>query len=592
MATSSILQTSALWFRPGFEVNLKASPSFPSYFLLEMPIDPLLSLKARLEAASVPIPDDGTLQSLLLVSNGNVVQASQLIIDDHRASNPSAASSSRSDPSATLRRRQAASERQELGFAETEEEYEAAIRGSSSLAATRRAAQSRGANGGPPGGEGLAGILYSALTLPFSALQSLLVAIARLLRLPSLFGAIFASYRGPTTSTEAGRPPAAQEFAQRLQRAQGASVSPEMPIPPHVPLLIGPYNDALRQAKEELRMLVVILATGKEDREEETFFKTLASQPVASAMSRPEVLVWGASVRRREGHLVSRQLAARQFPYMGCIAMKSTTNRMSAFNTSPQLSLISSTYKSAMSTPNIISEYLQDSFSRCSPFLDALQAEKIARDTDRRLMAEQDRAYQELLSKDAEKIERKRSETRARQAAEEQRRREEQEREAQLMRRVLWQRWAKHHLVPANGVAPGAGATTINVVLPDGRRLFRVFSIESSIEHVYAWIESAASSDVSPDEVASISYPEGYTHVYEFALFHGYPRVKLGPEAITQGLLIKDVAGLSPRANIIVEGKVGSADIDESSTVQSTDVSEESGSESEEEPEKADDTVT
>lgn len=222
--------------------------------------DPLSSLRSLLEASSVPIPDDGTLAAVLAVAGDDVGRAARLIIDDHKVSNPAAARTTSTTQSLArdtggLRRRPGTY--QPLDFAENEEEYEAAVRGNSGS----------GSSGHPSGSGSFASLLYSALTLPFSALQSLLLGIIRLLRLPSLFASLF-SGGGPSVFDD-GSLSAARQFEQDLAAAAASSNRPAT-LPP---FLIGPYNDALKQAKRELKMLVVILTTSLQNENDKAFLK-------------------------------------------------------------------------------------------------------------------------------------------------------------------------------------------------------------------------------------------------------------------------------------------------------------------------------
>lgn len=118
----------------------------------------------------------------------------------------------------------------------------------------------------------------------------------------------------------------------------------------------------------------------------------LTSSEVASALSRSEYLLWGASTKRHEGRLVARQLSAHSFPFVGCVAMRPSPASGSSFGMgpTPHLSLVSRASGTALLSPTTLSQHLRDSYSRCSSYLEGLQAERIAQETERRLMAEQE----------------------------------------------------------------------------------------------------------------------------------------------------------------------------------------------------------
>lgn len=172
-------------------------------------------------------------------------------------------------------------------------------------------------------------------------------------------------------------------------------------------------------------------------------------------------------------------------------------------------------------------------------------------------MAEQDRAFEEASKKDAERVAKKREEAKQAEAAREAQRELERKGEELLHRKAAWRRWAKHRLLSPIEPNAGPGTTSIVAVLPDGRRLARIFPTEAPLEHIYAWIESSSVPELDDGEdISAIAHPEDYKHSYEFALFLGYPRRRVGVEEVEKGVKICEVEGLCPRANIIVEGKI------------------------------------
>lgn len=519
--------------------------------------DPLGVLRSHIEAANVAVPDEGTLQALLEVSGGDPLRAARLIIDDHRASQPRGRTSNTAfdeSPSA-LRRRRPGYER--MSFAENQAEYEAAV-------GTSRRRGAAAPVGDPPGtfaADGIVGIIYQALSLPFSLLRSLVVGISRVLRFPLVLAGWFSGNQSATmTFEDEDGPNAAEAFVNMLKSLRYSSESVEERFPT---LLQVSYNDAIKLTKAELKMLVVVLISGNE-KQDEIFLRILHMREVAEALSAPDCLLWGASIKRKEGYAVSRQLAARRFPYLGCIAMQATVRHglaaSSAMGSSPRLSLISRVCgAAATSDPNTIKAHLAASWERCSPFLQGLGAERIARETERRLMAEQDRAFEEVSRRDAERVAAKRREEERLRELEQEKLAQQQQRLAENDRKWAWLKWAKVALVRGDDAAEKTPQTTLNAVLPTGQRISKSFGTNEPLEHVFAWIETSGvvlddGDDDTQSEVTS-DPPSGYTHTYGFCVFHGYPRQKLSHgEEYPSDAKIADVSGLSPRANLIVEG--------------------------------------
>lgn len=224
----------------------------------------IAQVKSYLEAASVASPDDGTLEALLAVSSGDARTAARMIIDDHRAANPAAVTTSNTQTSELRHRRR----RDQFEFANDEAEYESLIRQSDRPLHRHRGRQPGGSNAG------LSSFWFQALTLPFSLLQSLILGIARLLRLPNLLGGIFPFLRGANSfdeEQEANGPRAAEQLHHeilRLQRSletpnESASHAGDSAIASSVleRMLTCSYNDALKAAKQDLKILVVLLTS-------------------------------------------------------------------------------------------------------------------------------------------------------------------------------------------------------------------------------------------------------------------------------------------------------------------------------------------
>ncbi|CAO1615031.1 unnamed protein product [Parajaminaea phylloscopi] len=553
-------------------------------------MDPVGRVKAHLSAASIPLPDDGTLEALLAVSGGDARTAARMIIDDYRASHPSTspASSSAADAHALRRRRQ----RGRLEFAENEDEYEALVRQDD-----RPAPRSRPRAHGSEGSD-VFSLLYGALSLPFSLLHSLLVGIARIIRLPGLLATLFPWFRGaPTYNDEEERnaPQASVQFLQELMDAKKLAVQADadedadretqsVSTPSSIaPVFEGTYNSALQAAKNDLKVLVVMLTSGAKTDEDAKALRSFASESVTSFLSEGRFIVWGASQRRQEGRAVSRQMGLSKFPSVACVALRPVNRRgrlatSSLTGTSPQLVLISRVAGAALESPSLFKDHLEDSLSRCSSYLDGLQAERIARETERRLMEEQDKAYQEASQRDAERVSQKRAELQRQRDEESARRQMERLQQQEAQKKLAWKRWVRSHVLPTTEGQPGSEGAHISAVLPNGRRIARTFHAKAPAEHLYMWIEASTldsehgggedeDEDEDKDDVSGAK-PEDYTHEYCFDIFFGYPRQRLGPDDVVGGKLrLCDIANLCPRANIIVEGVLdaGTCDSDSSS---------------------------
>lgn len=244
------------------------SPSPPS----SSSADPIDQVKAHLGAASIASPDNATLEALLAVNGGDARTAARMVIDDHKVSNPSAVPRQTPSNSTGLRRR---APRVQMEFAENEGEYEALVRWDDHPISGRHVRPRRSAGNGE-GSETLS-VLYGALSLPFSLLQSLILGIARILRFPALLAKVLPWLKESSNFDEEAERrgvPASIQFQQELvkakevpQEANRDSNSPdaapsELRGTPRI--ITESYNNALKAAKNDLKVLVIMMTSGSQ----------------------------------------------------------------------------------------------------------------------------------------------------------------------------------------------------------------------------------------------------------------------------------------------------------------------------------------
>lgn len=183
---------------------------------------------------------------------------------------------------------------------------------------------------------------------------------------------------------------------------------------------------------------------------------------------------------------------------------------------------------------------------RTSAYLDRQKKEKRNREMERQYKADQDRAYAEAGRKDVERIRAKEASMRAEKEAALQKERAEKEKMSLEETQRAWRRWAKGHLVPAEGEG-----SRLSVKLPDGRRLQGKFGKDVRMEQIYAWIDTQAHE---PDLQSGGARPDGYEHVYGFTVVCMFPKKGL-PFGEVQEMSLES-AGLVPSASLLVEGMV------------------------------------
>ncbi|KAJ1032981.1 hypothetical protein NDA16_000260 [Ustilago loliicola] len=537
--------------------------------------DAIASLRTVLQSSSGSVPDDDMLATLLEVEGWDVTRAARLVEEDSTAER---------------RRSGADDETMARSFAQ-----DSRIRGSMDLdqrlmsSGTGYSGSINGGSGAPsglPGGAGLrryprandngrmsvAQMIWTALTFPLSLASGLLLFLARILRIRALFPSLFgraSSSRGlgrtdPRTSAE--------HFVRELEEQTGGTVSrppangaessdqTRAPAPKRIPpFFIGSYADALRTAKEQIKILAIVLVSREHGDVDRFKQNTLTDSDLVELLSRDDFIVWGGDVLEREAYQVATTLQASTYPFVAFIALQPPrpASRSLSSSSSPRAAVLSRLEGSPASATSagVIASHISDVLlPRTRNYLERLRAEKRRREMERQLRVEQDRAYQEASRRDAERITRKREEERLK-ALEAQWEREEQEqKEQQLRKQQAWQKWALKDLVPAEP-AGSENAVRFSFRLPSGKTLTRRFSSTDTVEAVFAFVESAAVVEEESSDRSEGNKPEGYEHTYRFSLVTGYPRkrIEFGQAGSAR---LEDVDGLSQGANLIVEGQV------------------------------------
>ena len=347
----------------------------------------------------------------------------------------------------------------------------------------------------------------------------------------------------------------AVRWIHELEHDTNGSVSPNasslqrVPLPPFVAM---PYSDALRQSRNDIQILMVVL-TSRVHSEHEFFCKHVLTDPsLVRMLHSPDLLVWGGDIYDREAFRVSALLEATTFPFVAFIALQPRHSR-SRGRIVPHptvLSRLEGSPQTVLSASSICAHIRDVLLPRTNAYLHELRSEQRLREMDRELREEQNRAFENSCLRDQERAIQKRAENERKLEQESQRASEENMLALLEAQKAQWRAWARAYLVPRE---PDLGVTPvirINVKLPDGRNLQRRFFPSDTLEQLYAYIDTL---DVCTEDVP-VSTPRNYSHTYDFHLVQTYPRRVLPLEHATSPL--QDVDGLGPSANLIVEASL------------------------------------
>ncbi|KAL0821755.1 hypothetical protein ABMA28_005177 [Loxostege sticticalis] len=243
---------------------------------------------------------------------------------------------------------------------------------------------------------------------------------------------------------------------------------------PHPVFYQGTYAQALNDAKNELRFLIVYLHS-ESATETQNFCRTTLADPEVIQYINTHALFWGCSVDTAEGWRVAQSVGGRRYPLLCVVCVRE--HRMTVVARS----------EGSCSAPALL-QRLRRVVSDNEPHLAAARADRVEREVTARLRASQDEAYAESLAADQEKERRKAAERAAReqQQNEDLRRRELEEQHKQ---NVIAAREATAAKLPPEPAA-GNGTVALLIRLPGGERLTRRFTLTHTTQDLYDFVFS------------------------------------------------------------------------------------------------------
>ncbi|XP_030555317.1 FAS-associated factor 2 [Drosophila novamexicana] len=254
--------------------------------------------------------------------------------------------------------------------------------------------------------------------------------------------------------------------------------------PEHPVFYQGTYAQALNDAKQELRFLLVYLHKDPtQNPDVESFCRdTLSSRSIIDYIN-THTLLWGCDVSTPEGYRVMQSITVRTYPLMVMISLRA--NRM----------MVVGRFEGDC-TPEELQRRLQAVIAVNEVWLSQARADRLERNFTQTLRRQQDEAYEQSLLADEEKErQRQRERDAARQVleAEERARRDVELRKEEIARQKI----ELANLVPPEPPADAIDAIAVVFKLPSGTRLERRFQQTDSILDVYHFLFC---HPASPDE--------------------------------------------------------------------------------------------
>eukprot|EP00696_Hemimastix_kukwesjijk_P005571 gnl/Hemi2/17007_TR5647_c0_g1_i1.p1 gnl/Hemi2/17007_TR5647_c0_g1~~gnl/Hemi2/17007_TR5647_c0_g1_i1.p1 ORF type:complete len:426 (+),score=114.04 gnl/Hemi2/17007_TR5647_c0_g1_i1:172-1449(+) len=269
-------------------------------------------------------------------------------------------------------------------------------------------------------------------------------------------------------------PDPVQSFEQQYRAKYGNSVPA---------FFHGSYREAVDRSKSVNRLLLVYLHNDMHHSTPQFCREVLGSPPVIAFIN-AHFIMWAGSMLSPEPFSVSQSLNVTGYPFLGILGFVS--NKLVLID---RLEGVMSEEALMARLTNAKEAYLaQQAVQR---------AEREMQDSSRQIRQEQDRAYQQSLLDDQR---REREAAEARRREQEERERLEMEEAARLSaEEALRQaRAAKRRSLPAEPAADDdkGAIASVNIRLPDGRRLQRRFPAGTPLSAVVDFIEGEADFDM------------------------------------------------------------------------------------------------
>ncbi|XP_076291832.1 fas-associated factor 2 [Lasioglossum baleicum] len=257
----------------------------------------------------------------------------------------------------------------------------------------------------------------------------------------------------------------------------------------------GSYSQALSDAKQELRFLLVYLHKD-EAQDIDQWCRNTLNNPEVVRFTNTRTLFWACNVQSGEGYKVAEALRPGTYPFLAIIVLKD--NRMTMVGR-----------MEGTPFPSDVISHLQTIIDHNEINLILARQERAERSAAQSLRQQQDQAYEESLRADQEKDRKREEERRAR---EEQEAREKEQLNAQELeiQRIRNEKELTIHKVPVEPEPSNPNVCHLQIKLGE-RTMKRRFLMSDTIMDVYHWIfsqpDSPACFEITTSFPKRILYP-------------------------------------------------------------------------------------
>ncbi|XP_066584165.1 FAS-associated factor 2 [Prorops nasuta] len=257
----------------------------------------------------------------------------------------------------------------------------------------------------------------------------------------------------------------------------------------------GSYTQALSDAKQELRFLLVYLHKDEVQDIDQWCRNTLCDQQVVRFIN-THTLFWACNVQSGEGYKVAEALKSGSYPFLAMIVLKD--NKMT----------IVGRMEGAPSPTDLISR-LQTIIDHNELSLIQARQDRAERSAAQSLRQQQDRAYEESLRADQEKDRKREEERRAREELEA-KEKEQLNAQEQEVQRIRKEKELTVRKVPQEPEPRHPNACHLQIKFGE-RTMKRRFFMSDTVQDVFNWIfsqpDSPANFEITTSYPRRILYP-------------------------------------------------------------------------------------
>ncbi|CAG8695905.1 thioredoxin-like protein [Gigaspora rosea] len=326
------------------------------------------------------------------------------------------------------------------------------------------------------------------------------------------------------------------QFIQKFEEKYGNT---------HPEFFQGSYSQALDRAKNDLRFAMIILQADEHDNTKKFNRETLTSDLLISFLRENDFLVWAGNIKDPEAFQVNSILQATTYPFVAVIVLATPHGNTGM---SPRMTVVDRI--EGLLSPEILIARFTILINRYGSGLQRIRNERAERDSARQIREQQDSAYLASLQADQEKERKARELAEAKKLASERAKREEEERMLLLANKEKWRRWALTQL-PNEPNQNETNVTSLSFRLLNGERVVRRFRADDTVEMIYIFVDTYHMRKETSSSSTVHQPPEDYVHTFDFLLVSPFPRTVHHVDKLKT---IKNVSGLWPSANLIVEG--------------------------------------